>query len=208
MYKFLNKVIIISLIGCSFLYAEYNQLEVGQVGEAGIVIHKYLDNDAWTFIEASFFDSKDEFPWKADRIYSEKNSTDSDGRINTKKNVDIMNDSYTSASSYCNSLITRKNGEPIFVTYLYYRLVLNEKLYSDWYLPSKIELEYLKIIDTLNLINPFDRLSDTPKVYWSSTEESIYTAWRKSFYYDSSSTTLKEVNHRARCIRSYTVSIK
>jgi len=52
------------------------------------------------------------------------------------------------------------------------------KGYTDWYLPSKVELNLLYNANVAGVVGGF--ASDG---YWSSTEYDSYSAWYQSFHY-------------------------
>jgi len=68
--------------------------------------------------------------------------------------------------------------------------------YTDWYLPSKDELNKLY----LNKVAISGFASD---YYWSSSEYSSSTAWRQSFSNGSQSASTKYVNARVRAVRAF-----
>jgi len=70
--------------------------------------------------------------------------------------------------------------------------------YSDWYLPSKDELNKLYI--SSGIIGPF-----TYSSYWSSSEASSTIAWEQSFNGGLQSTVSKSFSNYVRAIRSFSV---
>lgn len=74
-------------------------------------------------------------------------------------------------------------------------LVLNS--YSDWYLPSKDELNILYI--NRFAIGNFS----TSNFYWSSSEFDILNAWNQNFNSGVQNSTTKSTIHRVRPIRSF-----
>ncbi len=74
-------------------------------------------------------------------------------------------------------------------------LVLNG--YSDWYLPSKDELDQLFI--NRNAIGGFDILSS----YWTSSESDVSQAWAQFFGDGSQSIALKSSTYNVRPVRNF-----
>jgi hypothetical protein len=73
---------------------------------------------------------------------------------------------------------------------------LNNEYFSDWYLPSKYELNLMYLQQALigNL---------TPNPYWSSTEFDLSKAWAQSFSNGVISNDVKSSIRRVRAIRSF-----
>jgi hypothetical protein len=75
--------------------------------------------------------------------------------------------------------------------------------YTDWYLPSKDELN---ILYTNRLAIGFFTIGDDGASYWSSTDASIYPykqAWYQSFNNGGQYTTFKDLPFKVRAIRSF-----
>ena len=68
--------------------------------------------------------------------------------------------------------------------------------YSDWYLPSKWELN--KLYEQKATIGGF-----TNDYYWSSTEEDIDEAWLQHFGSGTKATTLKQYSRYVRAVRAF-----
>ena len=77
-----------------------------------------------------------------------------------------------------------------------YDLVLNS--YSDWYLPSKGELNLIYL--NLHTQNLGSFASD---YYWSSSEDNVGLAWRQHFAYGSQHNDGKDYPVYVRAIRSF-----
>lgn len=74
-------------------------------------------------------------------------------------------------------------------------LVLNG--YSDWYLPSKDELNQLYLYR--KLIGGFPQSGE----HWSSTESTKDFVWRRQLYYGGENTNRKDYKNKVRAIRSF-----
>jgi hypothetical protein len=68
--------------------------------------------------------------------------------------------------------------------------------YSDWYLPSKDELNKLKI-------NRLAVGGFASNYYWSSTEYGNDDAWVQGFFYGSQYLTSKNANRAVRAVRAF-----
>ncbi len=68
--------------------------------------------------------------------------------------------------------------------------------YSDWYLPSKDELD--KLYESKDKIGGF-----AMERYWSSTEESTNTAWREDMALGNKSANTRSSRYYVRAIRSF-----
>ena len=73
--------------------------------------------------------------------------------------------------------------------------------YTDWFLPSKDELNQMYINKTtLEAVSEFTALSN---YYWSSTELGSNTAWEQNFYNVSQSVTNKDNSNGVRAVRAF-----
>ena len=73
--------------------------------------------------------------------------------------------------------------------------------YTDWFLPSKDELNQMYINKTtLEAVSEFTALSN---YYWSSTELGSNTAWEQNFYNVSQSVTNKDNANAVRAVRAF-----
>jgi len=77
-----------------------------------------------------------------------------------------------------------------------YSVTVNGVMYSDWYLPSKFELEILFI--NQDFVGGF-----TNSYYWSSTELSSVSAWCQSFSTGSQLNINKSLPYGVRAIRAF-----
>lgn len=92
--------------------------------------------------------------------------------------------------------IVRNQGEGKYAAKLCADLVLGD--YSDWYLPSKDELNLLY----LNKVKIGGFNNDA--VYWSSTmDRKIFYAWRQGFYSGSQASSDKKVIYYVRAVRTF-----
>jgi len=87
-------------------------------------------------------------------------------------------------------------NSPSFAAKLCNNLQLNN--YSDWYLPSKNELNLMYSVLKLNNYGNFSNMT-----YWSSTENSTSDAWYISFNNGSPNTGSKSNSSYVRAIRSF-----
>ena len=66
-----------------------------------------------------------------------------------------------------------------------YSIAVNEITYSDWFLPSKDELNQMRInkaiINTTAAANSGSELNNSDYSYWSSTEVNAEKAWLQMF---------------------------
>jgi Protein of unknown function (DUF1566)/Lower baseplate protein N-terminal domain len=90
--------------------------------------------------------------------------------------------------------IVSNQGPGSYAAKLCYDLVLNG--YSDWYLPSKDELNEL-------YLNKVAIGGFTNNPYWSSSEGSINYAWEQYFYDGNQGATVKFPTYYVRAIRSF-----
>ena len=125
---------------------------------------------------------------KGDGIYAGKTNT----VIIIASHVAIGDDGSTYAARLCNELEITEGGET----------------YSDWYLPSKFELNTMyqnrSAINTTATANGGNAIA-TYLDYWSSTEVDINTAWIQSFSFDFQSPLgkLYSYSNGVRAIRSF-----
>lgn len=91
--------------------------------------------------------------------------------------------------------VTEKTDRAAYLCY-----ELDEGGYSDWFLPSKEELELmyanLKLFDIGGFVG-------FGKVYWSSSEHNSNSAWFHNFSTDYQSHPAKLIGYRVRAIRSF-----
>ena len=91
----------------------------------------------------------------------------------------------------------------------------NNQGYSDWYLPSKNELEEIflhgELIDSISLINGGHLFDDLAPLYpyWSSTESSSTTDFRYSYAVYSNGLSLlrgKILEYKVRAVRAFIIN--
>lgn len=102
-----------------------------------------------------------------------------DGQENTESIVDVLGPGTNYAAGYCDSL--------------------DENGYSDWFLPSKEELE--KIYSVLFIEHEKGELKNG--VYWSSSEDSGTHSWMSSFNFGDQNPSSKTNHQDVRCIRAF-----
>jgi len=107
------------------------------------------------------------------------------GQINTKAIVAQNSAGSTYAAGICDAYINTDTGTGV---------------YSDWYLPSQVELNKLYLNRTA--IGGFSESQ-----YWSSSTSGASTAWYQEFYGSGSPVSAnKEVNRKVRAVRSFPVA--
>jgi len=77
-----------------------------------------------------------------------------------------------------------------------YSVTVNGVMYSDWYLPSKYELDLLYL--NKGIVGGF-----TNSYYWSSTELSSVSAWCQSFSTGSQLNINKSLPYGVRAVRAF-----
>ncbi|MEI6750481.1 MAG: DUF1566 domain-containing protein, partial [Bacteroidota bacterium] len=92
------------------------------------------------------------------------------------------------------NLIVAGQGAGTYAAKICFDLVLNG--YSDWYLPSKDELDQL-------YINRLAVGGFTSNAYWSSSEDNINNAWKQHFDYGFQYNTGKYYLYSVRAIRAF-----
>jgi hypothetical protein len=91
--------------------------------------------------------------------------------------------------------IINNQGEGSYAAKLCADLVIGE--YSDWYLPSKDELNLLFL--NKDIIGSF-----STGTYWSSTEDSkVFYVWRQGFFSGSQTSDDKKEAYEVRAVRSF-----
>lgn len=96
------------------------------------------------------------------------------------------------------NIIVDKQGNGVYAAIICRnaaKIAYNE-FYSDWYLPSKYELNLMYL--QRNLIGNF-----TTDMYWSSTEADVNKAWSQSFSNGTMSSDPKSMIRRVRAIRAF-----
>ncbi|MDC1265290.1 DUF1566 domain-containing protein [Flavobacteriaceae bacterium] len=86
-----------------------------------------------------------------------------------------------------------------------YSITVNEITYSDWFLPSKDELnqmyEHKATINTTAAANGGSIFSTS--YYWSSTEFDVNAAWFQSFYNGFQDPNYKDATYNVRAVRAF-----
>mgnify|MGYP000264419471 CR=1 FL=1 len=86
-----------------------------------------------------------------------------------------------------------------------YSITVNEITYSDWFLPSKDELnqmyEHKATINTTAAANSGSSFSTN--VYWSSTEDDNYLAWLQNFISGNQNHFYKNLPYYVRAVRAF-----
>ncbi len=99
------------------------------------------------------------------------------------------------------NLIVANQGTGSYAARICYDLVLEG--YSDWYLPSKDELNLLYINLCANGLGGFVTTPSADAYYWSSSETSNYNAWRAIFSNGSQYASNKGQPFNVRAVRSF-----
>jgi hypothetical protein len=94
------------------------------------------------------------------------------------------------------SAIVAKCATPGIAARICYDLVLNS--YSDWYLPSKAELNLMYLNLYTQSLGGF-----AADYYWSSSEDNVGLAWRQHFAYGSQHNDGKDYPVYVRAVRSF-----
>ena len=86
-----------------------------------------------------------------------------------------------------------------------YSITVNEITYSDWFLPSKDELNQMytnkATINTTAVANGGSNFADT--YYWSSTENDNYLAWLQGFNNGTQNHFYKNLPYYVRAVRAF-----
>jgi len=187
--KQLYAIITIILCTTGFLFssstasAQDKTYSIGERGPAGgwIFYDKGSKTDGWQYLEAAPEDIGDETGWyRSGYIDIGRTLTAiGTGKINTDKIIKAHGE-----GKYAAKLCTEYRG--------------GDK--SDWFLPSKDELN-------LMIKNLLDKGIGNFKGsnYWSSTENMEYVAWIKSFYMGNKASSLSDdlTRKRVRAIRAF-----
>jgi hypothetical protein len=88
------------------------------------------------------------------------------------------------------------DGEPYAARISYDYSVTLGSVYGDWYLPSKFELNLMRLRQ--GIIGGFEAGS-----YWSSTEANNAQVWSQDFYTGEQSQSTKNNTFRVRAIRAF-----
>ena len=99
------------------------------------------------------------------------------------------------------NLIVANQGTGSYAARICYDLVLEG--YSDWYLPSKDELNLLYINLCANGLGGFVTTPSANAYYWSSSETSNFYAWRAVFSNGSQYASYKSQPFNVRAVRSF-----
>ena len=164
------------------LYAQWSV--IGGTGPAGGLIFYVKEDgysDGWRYLEAAPASTELSKWWSNSVTTVTTDTTVGTGKTNTTIIVDWLNSNSETdrAAQLCEAL--------------------TEGSYSDWYLPSKDELNKLYLNkDTIGGFND--------SIYWSSSERSAYSAWLQNFddgdQYDGSK--FKEGStYRVRAVRAF-----
>ena len=154
-------------------------LSIGDTYQGGIIF--YLDGTGCHGLVARATDEPYYYQWSTADFYTWAYANGiSGGAQNTKKSLAsaIANGSTCEAASFCDNLTS--DG------------------YTDWYLPSKDELDMMYVNLHLQGLGSF-----TIAYYWSSTESGNGMAWAQfflnGFYLDSS----KSATNLVRAVRAF-----
>jgi len=163
---------------------------IGDTGPAGghIFYDKGSYSDGWRYLEAAPVYPK----WKEKKWGSyetEMGGTETGigtGKSNTTKIVTWLNSHSEKgkAAQLCDALVVENNG----VTY------------SDWFLPSKDELNLM--YKNLRVVSGRG-LGGSANTYWSSSEYDANDAWGQGFYYGGQGYGKKHYYGRVRAVRAF-----
>lgn len=147
---FMAFMMVFALVSCDEAKPEDAVYKVGDVGPAGgwIFYDKGEKTDGWRYLEAAPEDLPGAYAWGASGNYGTEQGVGT-GKSNTEK----LPDSAVAAKA-CKDYTL--NG------------------FSDWFLPSKDELNLMRTNLFLNGKGSFSTDGD---YYWSSSEFDNYTAW-------------------------------
>ncbi|AEV30040.1 hypothetical protein SpiGrapes_2264 [Sphaerochaeta pleomorpha str. Grapes] len=160
-YSILLMVLVFLCSGVVFSQsAEYL---VGQPGPSGglVFYDKGEKTDGWRYLEVSPFSVQVMLPWGVVPLDTPTNSNIGSGKSNTEHIAAMQANSQEppTAAGYCANLVF--NG------------------YSDWFLPSKEELQLLYLQYSTNQLGEFMALGYG---YWTSTQYDQKKAWAQGFY--------------------------
>ena len=160
---------------------------IGNTGPAGGLIFYVNPNyeaDGWKYLEAAtsdFTGDKNDYNiqwYNGNYVATGVTATAiGTGMSNTQKIVDILGDGYYAAK-------------------LCYSMTLNG--YSDWFLPSKDELNFMYENLYLKGISSFE-----PVYYWSSSGDDAKYAWGQNFNNGDQSSNFKFAGLRVRAVRAF-----
>ncbi len=165
------------------LYAQWTEeeivYEVGDIGPAGgtiFFVDTDNDHDGWTYLEAApadYFGSWTQYVWNGtDYDSTDVNNTNSlwwGGQYNNAPgNATLIGDGLTAIGTGLENSIAASSQatgtNAISWAYLFYEVEHNGEAFTDWFLPSRDELE--QMYDVLELSGN----------YWSSSETSATNA--------------------------------
>jgi len=92
--------------------------------------------------------------------------------------------------------IVKAQGTGSYAAYICTHLTLNG--YTDWFLPSKDELDLLMAQNIAGLVQGF-----TSGIYWTSSEVNASTAWSQNFYTGTQGGYTKSLKQNVRAIRAF-----
>jgi hypothetical protein len=87
----------------------------------------------------------------------------------------------------------------------FFRSLLGESIYNDWFLPSKDELS--EMYTQLHLYGLGNFHINSPYIYWSSSEEDLWSAYGLNFYSGDLDPWNKDVIFFVRACRAFTSTI-
>jgi len=159
-------------------------LAIGDSYQGGIIF--WLDATGQHGLIATAVDQSTSMRWYAGTYGTTRATGDGlfSGELNTSiiisSQVSIGDDGSDYAAQICNDLQITEGG----------------KIYGDWYLPSKYELNLLYIQKTA--VGGF-----ASAYYWSSTENDDYYAWKQNFVIGYQNITNKNATYYVRAIRAF-----
>ena len=145
-------------------FSQSAEYRIGQQGPSGglVFYDKGVMTDGWRYLEVSPFPAQVMLPWDLSLLDIPTDSAIGSGKANTERIAATQangKDSSSTAAQYCADL------------------VFND--YSDWFLPSKDELELLYRQYSTNQLGEFMSIGYG---YWTSTQYDQKKAWAQGFY--------------------------
>jgi hypothetical protein len=181
--------------GCNPPAAIEKEFSIGDRGPAGgfiFYINPNHENDGWHYLEAAPTDQSASIMWLSDIMDANENFF-ATGALSTAIGTGKSN----------TQTIVNLQGEEDYAAKLCSELELSG--YSDWYLPSKDELNLMYENLHLKRLGGFNEF-EGKEYYWSSSEaafDEILYAWLQSFDSGKQEEDNKWYEYRVRAIRDF-----
>jgi len=163
------------------------QYEIGDFVEGGIVF--YIDETAEHGLVVTNDDFEGVYEWGCygeNVVITNQNTGIGSGLENTQAIINqgcqTSNQSLTAAQASLNAGINS---------------------YNDWYLPSRDELYYMYLNIGKGAINTNNNIGDFEGCYWSSSENTNYSAWTFCFDNGNAGMYAKNFTYKIRAIRNF-----